>query len=405
MRTRTGAAPARGSRPRNRKAQIVSVAADLFHRQGYHAVTMEEIAGAVGITAGALYRHFRNKQDLLHHTVLDGLTAFETAIQQTPPGDIDALLREMAALTLDRRDLGVLWQREARNLPNAQRAELRHRFRAIAGQAAAVVLTARPGLSTSDADLLVWAVFAVYASPAHHAVELPRPQMEELLHGIGATVIQATLSQTVAKTGSPSRPLPSTLTRASRREALMDVAARLFYEHGYQAVSMEDIGATMGISGAGIYNHVTAKSDLLVAALTRAAEALQLDASRAFATAATPAEALELLLRSYVNLTLAHSHLTGALITEVIHLPDAQRHTIRRLQHDYVSEWVQLLTTERPGLTEPEARIITHAVLSVVNDIARTDRLRDRPHLAEDITHLVLPLCRRFPPLRDQGDA
>ena len=38
--------------------------------------------------------------------------------------------------------------------------------------------------------------------------------------------------------------------------------------------SMEDIGA------AGIYNHVTAKSELLVAALTRPADALHMDAGR-----------------------------------------------------------------------------------------------------------------------------
>jgi AcrR family transcriptional regulator len=91
MKARTAAAPARGSRPRNRKAQIVSIAAELFHRQGYHAVTMEEIASAVGITAGALYRHFRNKQELLARTVLDGLLAFETLVDNHTAGDVDGL--------------------------------------------------------------------------------------------------------------------------------------------------------------------------------------------------------------------------------------------------------------------------------------------------------------------------
>ncbi|MEU8250125.1 TetR family transcriptional regulator [Nonomuraea sp. NPDC048916] len=165
----------------------------------------------------------------------------------------------------------------------------------------------------------------------------------------------------------------------------MDAAARLFAAHGYQAVSMEDIGAAAGISGAGIYNHVTAKSDLLVAALTRAADAPQLDASRAFATATSPRHALDLLLRSYIDLTVNHSHLTGTLITEVIHLPAEQRHAIRRLQHDYVSEWVHLLTIERPELTEAEARVVVHAVFTTINDLARIDHPRERADLSGDL--------------------
>lgn len=386
--TRTSTHPARGRRPRDRKAQIVTAAADLFHQHGYHTVTMDQIAGAVGITAGALYRHFRNKQELLARTVDDGLSAFETAVRGTAPGDIDTLLDVMASLTLDRRDLGVLWQRESRNLPDADRDRLRHRFRGVAENTAPVIQAARPGLTTADADLLTWALFAVFASPSHHSAQLPRARFHALLRQLGGAVIHTALPDSQERPDRPNTETNTGLSRASRRESVLDAAARLFGEHGYQAVSMEDIGAAAGISGAGIYNHVTAKSELLVAALTRAADALHMDAGRIFATASTPGQALTRLLRSYIDLTLTSSHLTGALITEVVHLPDDQRRTIRRLQHDYVGEWVQLLTTETPDLTEPEARVITQAVLAIVNDLARIQHLRRRPRLNDDLAAL-----------------
>ncbi len=374
-------------RPRDRKAQIISVAAGLFHRHGYHAVTMEGIAQNVGITAGALYRHFRNKPELLNRTLMDSLDAFEAAVADTPAGDVRRLLRAMAKLAMDRRELGVLWQRESRHLPEAERTEIRRRLRLIASRTAAVLREARPDLSPVNADFLVWAMFAVFASPSHHAVKLPRARFEELLCTIGATVVGETVS---AESDGPrtAQPPPPGLVRASRREALVDAAIHLFAERGYQAVSMEDIGSAAGISGAAIYHHVTAKSDLLVAALTRASEALQLDASRAFATATDTHEALELLLRSYVNLTVTYSHLTATLVSEVIHLPEVQRHTVRRLQQDYVGEWVQLLATERPALTEPESRVIVHAVLSIVNDIARISRLRQHLDLADELVRI-----------------
>jgi AcrR family transcriptional regulator len=48
-------------RPRDRKDRIAQVAAELFCARGYHGVSLDEIAAAVGISAPAVYRHFPNK--------------------------------------------------------------------------------------------------------------------------------------------------------------------------------------------------------------------------------------------------------------------------------------------------------------------------------------------------------
>ena len=44
------------------KARIQQTALDLFSRRGYEAVSVSDIAGALGMTKGALYRHFKSKQ-------------------------------------------------------------------------------------------------------------------------------------------------------------------------------------------------------------------------------------------------------------------------------------------------------------------------------------------------------
>ena len=49
---------------RNRKEEILIVALHLFARDGYEAVSVSQIAGALGITKGALYRHFKSKRDI-----------------------------------------------------------------------------------------------------------------------------------------------------------------------------------------------------------------------------------------------------------------------------------------------------------------------------------------------------
>ena len=57
-------------RPKDRKAQIAKASADAFGSQGYHAVSMEEIANRVGISPAALYRHSPSKYDLFRDAVL-----------------------------------------------------------------------------------------------------------------------------------------------------------------------------------------------------------------------------------------------------------------------------------------------------------------------------------------------
>lgn len=46
------------------KNEIMDVALRMFASSGYEAVSMSMIAGEIGITKGALYRHFESKQDI-----------------------------------------------------------------------------------------------------------------------------------------------------------------------------------------------------------------------------------------------------------------------------------------------------------------------------------------------------
>ena len=46
------------------KEQILLAALRLFACEGYEAVSVSDIAGELGVTKGALYRHYRNKRDI-----------------------------------------------------------------------------------------------------------------------------------------------------------------------------------------------------------------------------------------------------------------------------------------------------------------------------------------------------
>ncbi len=75
--------------------RIMAVALDLFAEHGFAAVTIEEIATAAGVTKGAVYYWFADKDDLgrdLQHDLYERLTAAALAEFSTD-GDIVANMR------------------------------------------------------------------------------------------------------------------------------------------------------------------------------------------------------------------------------------------------------------------------------------------------------------------------
>ena len=51
------------------KEDILIVALHLFAKDGYEAVSVSQIAGELGMTKGALYRHYESKRDIFDHIV------------------------------------------------------------------------------------------------------------------------------------------------------------------------------------------------------------------------------------------------------------------------------------------------------------------------------------------------
>lgn len=50
---------------------------------------------------------------------------------------------------------------------------------------------------------------------------------------------------------------------SSKRETILNCAAKLFREKGYKAASMRELAAMVGVEAASLYNHIDSKNDLL----------------------------------------------------------------------------------------------------------------------------------------------
>lgn len=103
-------------------ARVRESALALFARKGYAAVSMREIAAAVGVGAGALYNHFPTKQallvDLMESHMLDLNSAWEAQSRRysDPVTALEGFVRFHIRYHLDRQDAVFISYMELRNL-------------------------------------------------------------------------------------------------------------------------------------------------------------------------------------------------------------------------------------------------------------------------------------------------
>lgn len=378
------AAAGRRRRPRDRKQQIVAAAARQFWDLGYPQVSMADIAAAVGIGASALYRHFRGKQDLLVAVLDEALVELEAVVAGAR--DVDAAVAELARVALARREFGVLWDRDAGQLPEAAHRALRDRVGSLIRRAADLVATDR-SMEPAVARLRTHAVFAVLGSPSRHRADLDPAAFEAILVRAATAVLDAELPPPSGAVAAGDSAVPRRLP-ASRREAILAAAIRLFDQRGYPSVSLTDIGTAIGIAGPSVYNHFASKTDILVAALTRGNEALWLAFHHALARAEDAHDGLDRVLASYAAFAVENPAIVSVLLSEVTNLPAEQRARFRRPQQAYVHEWVTLLRSSHADLGEPEARTLVHAALATVTDLVRVRAFQRRPDLTAELTAL-----------------
>lgn len=80
-------AETRAPRSDSRRSQLLNEAAWLFRQKGFGATSMRDIASAVGMQAGSLYCHFKNKEELL-------LAIYELGVKEITDTVTDAIAAE-----------------------------------------------------------------------------------------------------------------------------------------------------------------------------------------------------------------------------------------------------------------------------------------------------------------------
>ena len=105
---------AKSQQSQNTVRQILCQATKLFVEKGYHGTSIDDIARAVGFTKGALYWHFKSKENLLRRVIeeyetrfLDGLIRAVGEVNGGALNQFEKFVRYNAAFGYYNRDLCV----------------------------------------------------------------------------------------------------------------------------------------------------------------------------------------------------------------------------------------------------------------------------------------------------------
>ncbi len=171
----------------HRRDQILWAATDLFRSQGFHAVGIDEIGSAAGISGPGVYRHFQNKHALLvaiFDRVADDLVRQAQRIEAEashPAATLAELVGFHVDFALSDRALIAVYMQEERSLPTADRRRIRKRQRLYVEHWLDALLGSRPDLAGDEALTRVHAAFHLISSVASYEPTLDRERLRDLL--------------------------------------------------------------------------------------------------------------------------------------------------------------------------------------------------------------------------------
>jgi AcrR family transcriptional regulator len=155
--------------------------------------------------------------------------------------------------------------------------------------------------------------------------------------------------------------------KADRREALLDAAASLFADRGFTRVSLEDLGAAVGVSGPAVYRHFEGKQAVLGALLVGVSQLLSSGGRAVVDSARDDAAALTALIAFHVDFALANADVIRVQDRDLDSLAEPDRHSVRALQRSYVELWVDVLGRLRPAEERAALRTRAHAAFGLIN--------------------------------------
>ena len=156
-----------------------------------------------------------------------------------------------------------------------------------------------------------------------------------------------------------------------RKTEIVNIAAKLFKEKGYSAVTMRDIAQSMDIKAASLYNHIASKQEILVLIVIEIAEEFTTTMAQIVLSDETTIKKLERLIQLHIDITLRNSDALACLNNDWMHLADSDLAYFIKMREEYESNFRIII---KNGITEGEIKnlnpeVIIFSILSTLRTL------------------------------------
>ncbi|HEX4373345.1 MAG TPA: TetR/AcrR family transcriptional regulator [Puia sp.] len=165
---------------------------------------------------------------------------------------------------------------------------------------------------------------------------------------------------------------------STKKEIIIEKAAKLFREKGFGAASMRDIAETVGVEAASLYNHIQSKSEILQTICFKIANEFISHLENVERNTESTLKKMETIIRFHIRMMLEQYEYVYISDHEWRHLPEPylsnflnQRRSYRKRLGDIVEEGIN--KNEMKNI-EPYVAVLT--ILSAISGIESWQRSR-----------------------------
>jgi AcrR family transcriptional regulator len=145
-----------------------------------------------------------------------------------------------------------------------------------------------------------------------------------------------------------------------RKTEIISVAAKLFKEKGYSAVTMRDIAQAMDIKAASLYNHIKSKQEILVLIIIEIAEEFTTTMNEVVNSNEATIKKIERIIQLHIDITLRNAEALACLNNDWMHLADDQLIYFIKMRENYEENFRTII---KKGIADREIKNLNLEVI------------------------------------------
>ncbi|GEQ85502.1 TetR family transcriptional regulator [Patiriisocius marinistellae] len=157
----------------------------------------------------------------------------------------------------------------------------------------------------------------------------------------------------------------------NRKKEILKVAAYLFKEKGFSAVSMRDIAKAMDMKAASLYNHISGKQEILSTLILEVAAAFTSQMDMITSETLPPLKKIEKVIEIHIDITVNYSENIATLNNDWVHLEGDDLKKVVKMREDYEENFRGIIKEgiSQGAIKQQHPEVILFSILSTLRTL------------------------------------